>query len=132
MSYITELISKLNGMKCLGGCSEQQLNEAQIRLGLKFPKEYEEYLLNFGTIRFNGVELCGLNSKGYLNVVEATEQEKEINSDFPTGMYIIEDLGIDSKLIIGDEAGMVYLHQRGKSKKICNSFLEYIEKCQYR
>lgn len=132
MSKIVELISDIKGIRVIGGCAAKQIEEAQKKLELVFPKEYKEYLLNFGTVCFNGVELCGLNVTGYLNVVEATEQEKSVNSSFPKGMFVIEDLGIDERLIICDEKGYVYLLQRDKKKLICTSFYEYVDKCKYR
>ena len=101
-------------------------------MNLVFPEEYKQYLLNFGAVRFNGVEICGLNLKGYLNVVEATEREKSINPLFPPKMFVIEDLGIDAKLIISDEKGYIYLLQSDTKRLLCTSFSDYIEKCIYR
>ena len=69
-----------------------------------------------------------LGVTGYLNVVEATEQEKSVNNSFPKKMFVIEDLGVDAKLIVGDERGNMYLLQRDKKRLVCESFLEYVEK----
>lgn len=132
MSNILDLISGISGMKSIGACSVDQLESAQDELDLHFPKEYREYLLTYGAIRFNGVELCGLNINGHLNVVEATKEEKRVNDYFPSKMFVIEDLCIDAKKIIGDEKGNIYLLQRDRKKLICTTFLDYIEKCKYR
>lgn len=132
MNDILQIISNINGVKSIGSCCEEQINEAEEKLKLKFPEEYRKYLLNYGTICFNGVEICGLNVEGYLNVVEATEQEKSVNKSFPQGMFVVEDLGVDAKLIVSDEKGMIYLLQRDKKKVICKSFSEYIKKCKLR
>lgn len=132
MSKIIDLISGISGMKAIGACSIVEIENAQDKLGLQFPEEYKEYLLNYGAIRFNGIELSGLNIDGYLNVVKATEQEKSVNESFPDKMFVIEDLGIDAKIIIGDEKGNIYLMQHDKKRLICSSFAEYIEKCKYR
>ena len=132
MSAIVELISKVDGLKSVGGCTKEQIDEAQSKLDLIFPEEYKEYLEKYGVIRFKGVELCGLNIDGYLNVVEATEQEKQVNKAFPAKMFVIEDLGVDARLIVGDEKGNIYILQRDRKKLICSSFKEYIEKCMYR
>ena len=121
MSNILDLISGISGVKSIGACSIEQLDSAQ-----------DEYLLTYGAIRFNGVELCGLNIKGYLNVVDATKEEMSVNSYFPSKMFVIEDLCIDAKKIIGDEKGNIYLLQRDRKKLICTSFSDYIEKCKYR
>lgn len=132
MNKTIEVFSKIKGLKLLGGCSEEELQEAEKKLNLVFPEEYKNYLMEYGTVRFNGVELCGLNVTGYLNVVDATEQEKSVNNLFPNKMFVVEDLGIDAKLIVGDERGNIYLLQRDKKRLICSSFLEYVEKCMYR
>lgn len=132
MNKTIELFAKIEGLKALGGCSQEDVQTAEQKLGLNFPEEYKNYLLEYGTARFNGVELCGLNATGYLNVIEATEQEKSVNASFPNKMFVIEDLGVDAKLIIGDEKGNIYLLQRDKKRLICTSFLEYVEKCMYR
>ena len=132
MSKIIELLSSIKKIKSIGGSSTEQVEEAQNELNLVFPEEYKQYLLNFGAVRFNGVEICGLNLKGYLNVVEATEREKSINPLFPPKMFVIEDLGIDAKLIISDEKGYIYLLQSDTKRLLCTSFSDYIEKCIYR
>lgn len=132
MNKTIELFSKIEGLKARGGCSQEDIQVAEQKLGLSFPEEYKNYLLKYGSVRFNGVELCGLNATGYLNVVEATEQEKSVNTSFPDKMFVIEDLGVDAKLIIGDEKGNIYLLQRDKKRLVCASFLEYVEKCMYR
>lgn len=132
MEKTTEIFSKIKDLKALGGCSEEEVQAAEKKLDLAFPEEYKNYLLKYGTVQFNGVELCGLNVTGYLNVVNATEQEKSVNYLFPNKMFVVEDLGIDAKLIVGDEKGNIYLLQRDKKRLICTSFLEYVEKCMYR
>lgn len=132
MSKIVELINSIEKVKSIGGANASQISEAENKLGVSFPADYREYLENYGVIRFNGVELCGLNVTGYLNVVDATMQEKSVNAKFPEGMYVIEDLGVDARLIIGDSAGNVYLLQRDKKKLVCASFTEYVEKCKVR
>lgn len=132
MSDILKVISDIEGLKSIGCCTEEQIESAEKKLQLKFPEEYRQYLLKYGAMRFNGVEICGLNIEGYLNVVEATEQEKSVNKSFPTKMFVIEDLGVDAKLVVSDESGIIYLLQRDKKKMICNSFADYIEKCKIR
>lgn len=132
MSKIVELINSIEKVKAIGGASDSQISEAENALGVSFSADYRDYLKNFGVIRFNGIELCGLNISGYLNVVDATMQEKDVNDKFPEGMYVIEDLGVDARLIIGDSTGNVYLLQRDKKKLICSSFTEYVEKCKMR
>ena len=89
-------------------------------------------MLEFGSITFKGVELTGLNITGHLNVVNATLQERKFNPDFPKNIFIIENLGIDSIFIVGDEKGSIYKLQYDKMIKISSSFTEYLQRCKYR
>lgn len=132
MSRVLEILESIENLDYTGGCSLQQLNEAEKKLGISFPLEYKEFLLKYGAIGFGSVEICGLNVDGYLNVVEATEKEKKINPDFPKKMFVIENLCIDAKYIVGDEKGYIYLLQRNKKRVLCLSFSEYILKCKSR
>lgn len=116
----------------IGGCSEGDIRRAEKLLRLKFPNEYREYMLEFGSITFKGVELTGLNITGHLNVVNATLQERKFNPDFPKNIFIIENLGIDSIFIVGDEKGSIYKLQYDKMIKISSSFTEYLQRCKYR
>ena len=107
---MSNIIEKLNGIKNLekvGGCSASQIELAEKELNISFPNEYIEFLKEFGTIRFSSKEWFGLNVNGYLNVVEATKQERSVNKNFPLDSFVLEDLGIDAKLIIVNEKGQV-------------------------
>ena len=119
-------IDNLNGMK---GCSIAQLRAAEKELGLKFPDEYIDYVREYGCIDFGSIEWTGLNINGRLNTVVATKEEKEVNSAFPEGCFVLEDLNIDAKKIIVNESGQVFLIQYDKRKPICNSISEYLDIC---
>lgn len=71
-------------------------------------KEYVAYLKEFGNIRFFATEWTVLNAKGYRNVVEATNDEKSVNESFPKGFLVLENLGIDAKMVVVNEKGKVY------------------------
>lgn len=127
-----KLVDKIKAIKGLGrakGCSLLEIKEAQTKLNLVFPEEYLEYVMAFGCIDFGAHEWTGLNIKGYLNTVTATEQEKSVNEDFPVGCFVLEDLNIDAKKVIVDEDGKVYLLQHDVVKPLCNSISEYLDKC---
>lgn len=129
---MSNIIEKFNGIKNLekvGGCSASQIELAEKELNISFPNEYIEFLKEFGTIRFSSKEWFGLNVNGYLNVVEATKQERSINKNFPLDSFVLEDLGIDAKLIIVNEKGQVFLIQIDKKELLCNSLSEYLDIC---
>lgn len=132
MSKVIDMVNSIKGVRYIGGCSEGDIQRAEKILRLKFPDEYREYMLEFGSITFKGVELTGLNITGHLNVVDATLQERKFNPDFPKNIFIIENLGIDSIFIVGDEKGSIYKLQYDKMIKISSSFTEYLQRCKYR
>lgn len=80
---IIQRIENIDGLRFVGGCSEEQLAQAEKALGIKFPTEYVLYVREYGCIGFGQAEWTGLNVKGRLNVVDATKREKELNKTFP-------------------------------------------------
>lgn len=129
MSKIVERISAIPDLQYLEGCSMEQIEDAQKKLGMVFPDEYKEYVKEFGAICFFGTEWTGLNVDGYLNTVEATKQEMGVNKKFPSKCFVLEDIGIDAKLAIVDEEGNVFILQRDKKELLCKSISEYLDIC---
>lgn len=126
MSKLVDLLSAIPDALHVKGCTDSQIEKAQADLNMVFPEEYQDFLRNFGAMRFDGHEWFGLNVSGYLNVVEATQQEKGVNPAFPAKTFVLEDLGIDAKLIVVDEAGIVYLLQRTQKNKIAEKISDYL------
>ena len=122
-------IKTIEGLRFGTGCDDAQILEAEKTLNVKFPNDYKEYLKEFGRITFYGTEWTGLNTKGYRNVIEATKDEKSYNKDFPDGYFVLENLGIDSKMAIVNEKGEVYVLQHEKKELICDSLEEYLDLC---
>ncbi len=60
-------------------------------LGITFPDEFIDYVKEYGAISFYGTEWMGLNVDGYINVVDATKQERDINDDFPSDCFFWRD-----------------------------------------
>ena len=98
---IVEKIKNIPKLYHLKGCTDSQIEEAQKELNLKFPAEYVEYVKAYGAISFYGTEWTGLNVEGYLNVVETTKEEKDINKDFPNDCFVLENS-------IPETGGMVF------------------------
>lgn len=129
MSNIIEKLNSIKNLEKVGGCSTSQIKLAEKELNITFPNEYIEFLTEFGAIRFGSIEWFGLNVNGYLNVVEATKQEISVNKNFPLDSFVLEDLGIDAKLIIVNITGQVFLMQFDKKELLCNSLSEYLDIC---
>ena len=129
MSKIVEKLKKIKGLNAIKGCSAEQVKNAQDELDIIFPNEYVDYVKAFGCIDFGSTEWTGLNIAGRLNTVDATKREMKVNPNFPKGCFVLENLGIDAKLIIVDERGQVYLLQYDKKTYYCESISAYLDKC---
>ncbi|MEE3452839.1 SMI1/KNR4 family protein [Dialister sp.] len=129
MSELLDKIRNVKGLRCARRCTEEELKQAQIELGLNFPEEYKEYVSEFGCIDFGVHEWTGLHVKGYLNTVTATKSEIEVNQDFPAKCFVLEDLNIDAKKVIVNEEGKVYLLQLNQVTPLCGSISEYLDMC---
>lgn len=129
---IVEKIKKIPKLYHAKGCTTSQIKEAQNALGLTFPDEYIDYVKEYGAISFYGTEWMGINVDGYLNVVDATKQERELNESFPMDCFVIENLGIDGIVTVSDEKGVIYSLQYAKKEKLCDSLSDYLDICALR
>lgn len=128
MSIVDE-IKKIPKLYHVKGCTTSQIKEAQKVLGITFPDEYIDYVKEFGAISFYGTEWMGLNVDGYINVVDATKQEREINDDFPSDCFVLENQGIDGIITVADEKGNVYSISYDKKELIYTSIVDYLHSC---
>lgn len=126
---IVEKIAKIPNLYVGTGCTLQQLIDAQKELGVGFPKEFVDYVLNYGDISFYSTELTGLNLIGESNVVTATQLEREVNKSFPVDYFVIENLGMDGLIAASNQKGEVYAVQGEYITKLCNSLSEYLDLC---
>ena len=126
---IVEKIKQIPDMYQKKGCSEDEIKKAEQELGLTFPPEYIAYVHEYGCIDFFATEWTGLNIEGNCNTVTATKFERELNPNFPDNMFVLENVGIDAKIIAVDEKGMVYLVDHDTCTKICDTLSEYLERC---
>lgn len=127
MSEIIEGIEKLENLRYVKGASNNDIIAAEKQLGISFANDYKDYLKKYGTIIAKNVELTGLNVSLRINVVNVTLKERELNDDFPEGMYVIENISINGILILQSESSEVYeFIPHNKLKKISNNLSEYI------
>lgn len=129
MADIVEKMKQIKDLCGIKGCSDEQILEAQEQLNLIFPKEYVDYVKEFGCIDFGSTEWTGLNIKGRLNTVDATKKEQNVNTAFPKGFFVLEDLNIDARKVIVNESGQVYYLQYEKIEFICEAISEYLDIC---
>ncbi len=111
----------------LQGATDAEIAAAEANMGLTFSDEYIQYLKEFGVASADGHEFTGIISESRLNVVEVTKYEKQKNSNIPSDMYVIEDLGIDKVFVWQNSKGEVF-QTVGDSmpEKIADSMVGYL------
>ena len=111
----------------LQGATDAEIAAAEANMGLTFSDEYIQYLKEFGVASADGHEFTGIISESRLNVVEVTKYEKQKNSNIPSDMYVIEDLGIDKVFVWQNSKGEVF-QTVGDSmpEKIADSMAGYL------
>lgn len=128
MSIVDE-IKKIPNLYHAKGCTTSQIKDAQKALGITFPDEFIDYVKEYGAISFYGTEWMGLNVDGYINVVDATKQERDINDNFPSDCFVLENQGIDGIITVADEKGNVYSISYDKKELIYTSIIDYLHSC---
>ena len=127
MSKIVEIINNLPDLLPLKPATDIDIKDAEIQLRVSFNEEYREYLLAFGAIMADGIELTGIAKSAHRNVVNQTKQERELNPKIPNNMYVVENTGVDGIIIWQDTTGEIYQSSPNKEpKKIADSLSEYI------
>lgn len=111
------------------GCSSKIISEASKKLNIEFPCDYYEYLLKYGVISFYATQWTGLGVTGYMNVVEATLDQRKLNPHFSKDLFVLEDLAIEGIIIAADTDGRVYEVQMDNQKKIYDSMVDYLDEC---
>ncbi|WP_281530097.1 SMI1/KNR4 family protein [Campylobacter hominis] len=131
MSKIVETIQNLENLIPLKPASIEDIENVEIELALPLAKDYKEYLLNFGAIMANDIELTGIAKSKNRNVVEVTKREWNLNRKIKHNLYVVENIGIDGIIIWQDSSGSIYESKPNyEAKKIANNLLEYIKSKQ--
>lgn len=129
MSKIVDVINKLPELLPLKPATEIDVKDAEIQLRVSFNEEYKDYLMAFGSIMADGIELTGIAKSAHRNVVAQTKQERELNPKVPNTMYVIENTGVDGIIIWQDTAGTIYQsYPETKPKKIADSLSSYLSR----
>ena len=122
------VFDKKDNLYSSNGVSATDIKSAEDKLGVRFSSDFKDYLKTYGVVSFSSHEFMGLGGDNHLNVVKETLRERKNNSNFPDNCYVIENLGIDGRLILQDNTGKIYELSSSGVRKICNSLKEYIGK----
>ena len=126
MSDFTSVIEQKKAFHSLKGVNIETIKEAEEKLGLKFAKEYADYLQKYGVASFFGHELTGICTSARLNVVDVTIEERQYNQEVPQQLYDVEETNFDDVVVWQDAAGAVYKTAPGeKTEKVAASLTEY-------
>ena len=127
MKKFTDIIKEYEDFTAVGGASNEQIKEAEEELGLKFSKEYKEFLKEYGAACANGHEFFGLCESKRLNIIDATLKAKKKNEAISDELYLIEDMGIDKILTWQNEKGELFQTVgRGEPVKLEVKLCEYV------
>lgn len=125
---IVDTLNKLQNIITGIRATDNQIEQAEKELGLKFASEYIQYLKRFGVFTANGIEITGITNIERLNVVSATRRERELNRNMPEDMYVIENLAIDGLVVLQDVSGVIYyISPCYEPKKTFESLEEYVK-----
>lgn len=127
MNLIINTIKSLPNLLPLKAVSKKEVTDAELQLRIQFAADYTDYLMVFGAIIADGIELTGITKSDYRNVVLVTKKEWTLNPKVPHSMYVIENTGVDGIIIWQDTTGTIYQTSPDKKpKKIAESLNNYI------
>lgn len=128
MSRIIEVIEKLENLLTLKPATMEDIDNVEIELALPLADEYKEYLLKYGAILANDVELTGVAKSKNRDVIQVTQREWSLNNKIKHNMYVIENIGVEGIIIWQDESGKIYESKPNHGvTKIADSLAEYLE-----
>lgn len=129
LKALDKAIAKLSDTHILGPRTEEEVAAAERQLGLTFAEDYRAYLLKYGVVCGDEMELTGLTKEDECyNVVIATLAEREYDDDFPKDAYVVHDWAYDGIVAIQYANGEIYARGPGyMTKKMNDSLAEYIE-----
>lgn len=127
MSKIIDVINNLENLLSLKPASTDDVGNIEIELALPLAEEYKEYLLEFGAILADDIELTGVAKSKNRDVVQVTKKEWAANDKIKHNLYVVENVGIDGIVIWQDGSGTVYESRPNQeARKIANSLSDYI------
>lgn len=122
-------LGEIADLRGFGGVSDAEIDEAEQKLRLLFPREYRAVLHKYGSIRFGTHEWAGLGPDAARNVVRMTEAGRVQNANLPAKLFVLENTGTDGNLICANDIGDVFQVRQDGFRQIYRSVLEYLEQC---
>lgn len=128
MSKIIDVINGLENLLPLKPALIEDVENIEIELALPLAEEYKEYLLKYGAIIADDVELTGVAKSKNRDVVQVTQREWVANNKIKHNLYVVENVGIEGIIIWQDGSGKIYESSPNNgAKQIANSLAEYLE-----
>lgn len=128
MSKIIDVISGFKNLLPLKPATTEMIENIEIELALPLAEEYKEYLLKYGAIMADDVELTGVAKSKNRDVVQVTQREWASNSKIKHNLYVVENVGIEGIIIWQDGSGKIFESSPNTdAKQIANSLAEYLE-----
>ena len=128
MSKIINVINGLENLLPLKPALIEDVENIEIELALPLAEEYKEYLLKYGAIMADDVELTGVAKSKNRDVVQVTQREWVANNKIKHNLYVVENVGIEGIIIWQDGSGKIYESSPNNgAKQIANSLAEYLE-----
>lgn len=128
MSKIIEVINNLDNLLALKSATMDDVENVEIELALPLAEEYKEYLLKFGAIIADNVELTGIAKSKNRDVVQVTKREWAANNKISHKLYVVENIGIDGIIVWQDSSGKVYESRPNHgATQIADSLAEYLK-----
>jgi len=104
--------------------SDEQIAEAEKTLKVTFAPDYVDFLRTYGFGSWGSHEICGLGKEGHLNVVSETQ---DFQKYLKPGRYVIENVGVDSQMVVADEKGKLYIATPTAEKALNITFGQYLK-----
>ncbi|MBE5968857.1 MAG: cell wall assembly/cell proliferation coordinating protein, KNR4-like protein [Lachnospiraceae bacterium] len=107
--------------------TDNEVHSLEKKLGICFSSDYKTYLLEYGTVAYEGHELTGISNSKRLNVVDATERENCDRKQVINNMYVIECANIDGIVFWQAEDGKIYRTDYDSEPQfVCDSLSDYV------
>ena len=127
MSKIIDVINNLENLLSLKPAGSDDISNIEIELALPLAEEYKEYLLEFGAIIADDIELTGVAKSKNRDVIQVTKREWALIDKISHSLYVVENVGIDGIVIWQDGSGVIYESlPNHEAIKIADSLVDYI------
>ncbi len=109
---------------------EADISVIETALGTQLSEDYKAYILKYGVITAENIEITGACDSPRLNVVDVTLREREFSSGFPENCYVIAMPGPEGLLLIQTSSSDIFEYRNNKIKKVYNNLSEFLLNCQ--